>query len=270
MMATWLIRTLIVDDEQPARNRVLKLLQREVGVEIIGEAASGEEALRLIRKERPDLLFLDIQMAELDGFDVLRTVPPIERPLTIFVTAYDQYALAAFEAHAIDYLLKPYSDERFEIAMARARRFLATGPEQVLERVQALLNHIEPAPSTIPVQEESKPSSFLDRIVLKKKGHLTLLSVDQIRWIEAAGVYVKMHTEREVLLHRALLGRLAEQLDPQQFVRVHRSAVVNVEFIQALIPDTHGEYAVLLKDNTRLKLTRTYRPVLEARLKQTL
>lgn len=263
------IRTILVEDERPARNRLRRLLQQEADIEVVAEASNGKQALDQIQTLRPVLLFLDIQMPEMDGFDVLRSIDPQHRPVTIFVTAYDQYALAAFDAHAVDYLLKPYGDTRFQVALARARRFLASEPERLFGRLQALVDYVDQSREEM-VRPTPDPLTYLDHIVLKQPKGLTLLPVDEIQWIEAAGVYVKLHTTRETYLHRAPLGQLARQLDPRWFVRVHRSTIVRLEAIATFIPDAHGEYAVILKDKTRLKLTRTYRSALEARLKQVL
>lgn len=254
------IRTAVVDDERPARQHVINLLAREPDVELVGEADGGEAAVALIHHTQPDLLFLDIQMPELNGFEVLRALPTETRPVTIFITAYDQHALAAFEAHAVDYLLKPYGDARFEVALERARRFLAAGPAGLFDRMQQMLDHLAAA----------ETPDYLDHLVLKQHARVTLLPVEDIRWIEAAGGYVTLHTAETSFLYRALLGELERQLDPRHFIRIHRSAMVQVRAIASLVPDAHGEYAVLLHDGTRLKLSRTYRPVLEARLNQRL
>ena len=261
-----MLRALVVDDEKPARKRLTDLLEQEPDVEVVAVCTGGAEAVEAIRQQQPDLVFLDIQMPEVDGFAVLEAIGLDQMPVPIFVTAYQQYALQAFDAHAIDYLLKPYSDERFEVALQRARRYLQADPADpadpaALQRLQALLADVRGA---------AAPASYLDRLVLKSRGRVSFLKVEEIVWVEAAGVYVKVHTAGAVHLHRELLGHLEARLDPQQFVRIHRSTLVNLEHIDALLPDSHGEYTVLLDDGTTLKLSRTYRPKLQDRLGQSL
>lgn len=253
------LRALIADDEKPARKRLLDLLESVPEVEVVAVCASGEEAIQAIGEHAPDLVFLDIQMPEVDGFAVIDTIGVTVMPVTIFVTAYDQYALRAFDAHAVDYLLKPFSDERFDSALQRAMQFVQSEKRDndVLNRMTALLETVRPA-----------APRYLDRIVLKARGRVSLLKVDEIAWIEAAGVYVKLHAGQATPLHRESLSRLEEQLDPQQFIRIHRSTIVNIEHIAELRSDAHGDYTVLLHDGTPLKLSRTYRERLQTRLGQ--
>lgn len=261
------IRAILVDDEKPARKRLIDLLNREPDVEVVAVCTGGADAVEAIHAREPDLALLDIQMPEVDGFGVLEAVGVDRMPVTIFVTAYQQYALRAFDAHAIDYLLKPFSDERFEVALRRARRYIRSGDPDalVLHRLQALLDDVRETTTPVPVAPP-----YLDRLVLKTRGRVSFLKVEEIVWVEAAGVYVKLHTREAVHLHREVLGRLEARLDPQQFVRIHRSALVNLEHIEELLPDSHGEYTVVLRDGTMLKLSRTYRPKLQARLGQSL
>ncbi|MEZ5394415.1 MAG: LytTR family DNA-binding domain-containing protein [Bryobacterales bacterium] len=249
------IRTVIADDERPARRRLAELLEREADMEVVAEARDGVEAVEAVLERKPDLLFLDVQMPERDGFEVLRELGPDETPVTVFVTAYDRYAVKAFEARAFDYLLKPFSDERFEAALAHARRYLdeRRRPE-FQEKVSGLIGGEPP----------------LDRIVLKSAGRVTFLEVDDIEWIEAAGVYVDLHTASKTHLYRSTIGRLTERLDPKRFIRIHRSATVNTARIQSLRPLGHGEHAVLLHSGKRLKLSRSYRRELESWLGQPL
>lgn len=253
------LRTLIADDEQPARRRLLDLLGREPDIEIVGAARNGHEAVDLIASERPELLFLDIQMPVLDGFGVLKSIPAGAMPVVVFVTAYDQYAIRAFEAHALDYLLKPFSDERFESTLARARHSIRTHRAgEVGERVALLLQQALP---------DGAPQ-YLDRIVLRSGGRVTFLDVDEIDWIEAQGVYVNLHAGQRVHLHRTTLAQIHQQLDPRRFVRVHRSAVVNTSRIRELQPRSHGDYTIVLKNNTTLQLSRKFRSELEQWLRQ--
>lgn len=248
--AAGLIRTAVVDDEQPARDRLLDLLQREEDVEVIGTAGDGEEALGLVHRARPELLFLDIQMPGLDGFGVLERLSPDDMPLTVFVTAYDRYAIQAFEAHAIDYLLKPFSDQRFERSMAQVRRYLgaARAARDTRDRI-AELAHARTGP--------------LDRLVLRGNGRVSFLSVAEIDWIEAAGVYVYLHVGPKVHLYRSSVTQLLQRLDQRQFVRIHRSAVVNTARIQELRTRSHGDFVVVLKDGGEITMSRSYRGNLE-------
>jgi two-component system, LytTR family, response regulator len=280
-MAT--VRVLVVDDEKPARERLRRLLERDPRVEVAGCCVAGAEALRTVqeaaRADAPvQLLFLDVQMPELDGFGVVAALAqraaeqhePHGLPAVVFVTAHDEYAIRAFDAHAIDYLLKPFSDERFEAALDRAIGHLRAGHAQaLLAQMQALLG---PAGATAAVGA-SHPSvpAALDRIVLKGTDRVRLLPVQQITWIEAAGMYVKLHLrDGTAHLHRSLLGDLDAALDRRRFVRVHRSAIVNIDVIDELQQDPHGDYTVVLKDRTEVRLGRRYRARLQDRLGQDL
>lgn len=256
------LQVLIVDDEKPARNRLLELFEKEPDVEVVGTGRDGHEAIALVQAHKPTLMFLDIQMPALDGFGALREIGPAQMPVTIFVTAYDRYAIQAFEAHALDYLLKPFSDERFEAALERARthvRFKTAS--EIGQRIASLLNQ----------QSASAPAGgFMERIVLKSGGRVTFLDVSDIDWIEAAGVYVHLHAGQKSLLYRATVGQMEQRLDPRRFVRVHRSAMVNTDRIKELQPRSHGDYVVLLKDGAELTLSRGYRSQFEVWLRQSL
>jgi two-component system LytT family response regulator len=272
-------------------------------VAVAGACGGGREALdRLEEAHRAgrsvDLLFLDVQMPEVGGFDVLEALhasdPPAPLPVVVFVTAYDRYALQAFDAHAVDYLLKPYSDERFEIALHRARQFThatasgrsASGrsasdhadADALVERMHALLDDVaRPHPRASRNAAGSRPAPlpneprYLDRIALKERERVRLLPTDDIRWIGAADVYVEIHTVTgKTHLHRALLGDLEERLDPRRFVRIHRSHLVRLDLIDELLKDSHGTYTAVLDDGTMLKLSRTYRERVQERLGQPL
>ena len=254
------LRVLVVDDEMPARQRLLDLLRKEEDVATLAEATDGQAAVAAIESQRPDLVFLDVQMPGLDGLCVVEAVGAERMPLTVFVTAFDQHAIQAFEANALDYLLKPFSDERLEATMARVRaRVDERGMRELGARMMGLLS--TPSATRRP----------LDRLVVKGKGGTTrFLRVTDLDWIEAAGAYVSLHAGGKDLLHRASLTDLEARLDPQRFVRVHRSAIVNIERIQHLEPASHGEFEVVLKDGARVRLSRTYRPQLEQRLGQPL
>ena len=253
------INVLVVDDEAPARQRVIDLLNRQSGIKSIYEAATGRMAIEAIRSFRPHLLFLDVQMPELDGLGVIQTIGAERLPLTVFVTAFDQHAIAAFEANALDYLLKPFSDERFEATMARVRsRWGGLGMQEFGESV---LRMISPAKATI---------GSLDRLVVKASGSTILLSIADVEWIEGAGVYVMLHTEGKKIMHRASLSDLESRLDPRSFIRIHRSAIVNIEKVVRMEPVSHGEFQVVMKSGARVKLSRSYRAHLEQRLGQSL
>ena len=254
------IRTMVVDDEKPARMRLIELLQREPDVELAGTAADGREALDVLRRVRPDLLFLDVQMPQLDGFGVLEQLAPDELPITILVTAYDKYAIQAFDAHAIDYLLKPFSDQRFDDAIGRARKYVASA--DVRAQGEELTAAAEERRSV------DARSGFLERLVLKSNGSITFLDVDEVDWIEAAGVYIYLHAGPQKHLYRSSVTQLLQRLNPRRFVRIHRSAAVNTSRIRELQSVSHGDFALILKDGTELTLSRAYRSQVEAWLRQ--
>lgn len=246
------IRTLIVDDEPLARERIKALLEDESDIEVVGECASGRKAVSAIQRQAPDLLFLDVQMPELDGFGVLATLDPERLPVVIFVTAYDQYALRAFEVHALDYLLKPFDRERFKKALERVRAELQRDKVGDLsQRLLALLEDIKP---------EHKS---LKRVMIKSDGRVYFVKAEEIDWIEAAGNYVRLHVGGKTHLQREKMNELESRLDPERFVRIHRSTIVNIETIKELEPWFRGEYVVVLHDGTRLILTRSYRDKLQ-------
>lgn len=253
------IRILVVDDEEPARQRLVDLLAKDEQVGTVLEAPNGKAAVEMIEREAPDLVFLDVQMPELDGLQVIETVGPAAMPLTVFVTAYDQHAIRAFEANALDYLLKPFSDERLETALARAKaRHSERNLQEFGQRVLRMLAARPPA------------GRYLDRLVVKSAGSTRFVRVPDIDWIEGAGVYVNLHVGGKELLYRSALNELAGSLDPMRFVRVHRSAIVNIDSIVELQPISHGEFEIVLKDGHRSRVSRTYRAELEKRLGQPL
>jgi two-component system, LytTR family, response regulator len=228
-------------------------------VATIIEASDGLSAVEIIQNRRPDLAFLDVQMPELNGLEVIAEVGAERMPLTVFVTAYDEHAIRAFEASAIDYLLKPFSDERLEMTMARVIRRMDERSMQ--EFGQRILRMVSATPA------RDLP---LDRLVVKSGGSTRFVRVADIDWIEAAGVYANLHIGGKELLYRSALSELAERLDPVRFIRVHRSAIVNIESILRLEPISHGEFEVVLKDGSRSRISRTYRSQLEKRLGQSL
>lgn len=249
------IRALIVDDEPIARERLRCLLEQEPEIEVIGECCDGNEAVAAIRRERPDLVFLDVQIPELDGFGVVKALDGQQLPVFVFVTAYDQYALQAFEVHAVDYLLKPFDEERFQRALGHARRTIqAEQGEGVNERLMALLKDLKPEPR------------YLERVVVKSSGRLFFLRADEIDWIESSGNYVCLHSGKESHLLRETMNGLESRLDPARFIRIHRTAIARIDQIKELHPLFHGEYEVVLRDGTRLTLSRSYRDRLQTLL----
>jgi len=253
------LRVLVVDDELPARQRLIDLLIQDSHVAGILEAGDGITAVERIQTEAVDLVFLDIQMPELDGLGVLDAVGPDRMPLTIFVTAYDQHAIGAFEANALDYLLKPYSDQRMEAALERARSRLAE--RKAVQFGQSVLRMLASMP---------REQRYLDRLVLKSSGATHFVRVADVDWIEGAGVYVNLHVAGKEWLYRATLNQLTARLDPTRFIRIHRSAMVNIDSIVRLEPVSHGEFDVILKDGRQTRVSRTYRAALERRLGQAL
>lgn len=232
------LRALVVDDEPLARSNVLLLLRDNPDVEIIGEYGTAREGLEAIRQHKPDLVFLDVRMPEYDGFDILEMLGGEAPPSVIFVTAYDEYALKAFEAGALDYLLKPFSNTRFARALDRARQRVAT----------------------------RKIPARLDRIGVKSPGGVTFLNAAEIDWIEAADYYASLHVGHKTHLLRRSMNELESDLDPERFCRIHRSTIVNLDRVRELRFGGEGEYEILLADGTRLRLSRRYRKDLQARL----
>ncbi len=254
------IRTLIVDDEPAARDGMRHLLAADPEIVLEGECSNGREAAAAIRDTSPDLVFLDVQMPQLDGFGVLRQVGVERAPAVVFVTAFDQYALRAFDVHAIDYLLKPFTDDRFRQSLDRAKQLVRQGRLGDLSRkLAALLDNHESAPAL----------RYLDRLVVKSGGKVTLLPVGEIEWIDAEGDYVRIHVGKTWHLLRETMKNLEDQLDAARFVRIHRSTIVNLEKVKELQPFFRGEYVVVLHNGTTLKLSRGYRDNLEARLGRT-
>lgn len=242
------IRVLIVDDEPLARRRLAKLLSEDAEVEIVGECANGRDAIAAIEAQQPDLLFLDVQMPEIDGFAVLAAIDEAQMPLVIFVTAFDQYAVRAFEVHAVDYLLKPFDRARFAGAFEQAKRRLQSERgEQMSARTLALL------------EELKAQNQYLERLIIKSGGRVFFIKSDDIDWIEAEGKYVRLHVGKESHLLREAISSLESRLDPKKFLRIHRSNIVNIECIKELEPWFHNEYRVILRDGTKLMMSRSCR-----------
>jgi two-component system LytT family response regulator len=262
------VRTLIVDDERMARKRLRTLLAADADVDIVGECANGRDAVAAIQERDPDLVFLDIQMPELDGFAVVQAVGVAEMPVTVFVTAFDQYALKAFEAHALDYLTKPFDRERFQMSLGRAKQQVRLRDAARREIGIASLHRRDPSGSELAERLVAllagleRQQHYAERLMVKSAGRVVFLRVDEIDWIEAAGSYVRLHVGRDAhLLHEgiaALMGRL----DPGRFARVHRSTIVNLDRVKELQPWFHGDAVAILRDGTRLQVSRTYRETL--------
>lgn len=253
------MRVLIVDDEEPARQRLRDHLSRHPHVGSLSEASNGKMAISMIIDEEPDVVLLDVQMPEVSGLQVIQAVGSQHMPLTVFVTAYDQHAIKAFEANALDFLLKPYSDERLEAMIARVMGRLEEA------QLRAFGELAMRAVSALGPQGE-----YIDRLALRTGDLTRFLRVADIDWIEAAGVYVNLYVEGKAVLHRISLGVLAESLDPRKFVRIHRSAIVNIDSIMHLEQLSHGEFDVLLRNGSRTRVSRTYRGGLERTLRQEL
>lgn len=242
------IRTLLVDDEALGRERIRQLLATHAEVELIGECSNGREAVESILEERPDLVFLDVQMPELDGFGVIESLDQDSLPGIIFVTAHDKFALKAFDVHAIDYLLKPFDRERFEQALGRAiAKFNARESSGLDARVLSMLSEMRAQPKVA------------DRLVVKVDGRVLLIKSEDVDWIEAADNYVSLHVGNDSHLLRETMSSLEKRLSPEQFLRISRSTIVNVERIKELQPMFHGEYVVILRNGTKLNLSRGYR-----------
>jgi two-component system LytT family response regulator len=257
------IRTVIVDDEPLARRNLRLLLEKDPQIEILEECRNGREAVKSIEQHAPDLVFLDIQMPEMDGFDVLENVGPEGMPAVVFVTAFDQYALKAFEVHALDYLLKPYDDTRFLQALQRAKGQIESREiNKVSKRLLALLEERE----SLREVTTRKPS-YLKRLMVKLANRVVLLKVDEIDWIEADGNYAKLHIGPKSHLLREKMHDLEKQLDPDKFVRIHRSIIVNLNRIKELQPHFNGDYIVVLDNGRQLRLSRSRREQLESKLR---
>ncbi len=249
-----MIRAVIIDDEPLARQRIKTLLESYDTVELVGEAANGPDGVLAIKRHKPDLVFLDVQMPEFDGFEVVAKIGAANMPEVIFVTAYDQYALKAFSVHALDYLLKPFDPDRFEDAVARALERVRTKPTSDRTKLNKLLKTVQ------------KDGRAHGRILVRDGGHTTIVKVETIDWIESAGNYVKLHVGRTEHMLRDTMKNLLWRLDNSLFVRIHRTAIVNVDRIKELHPYFHGDHVIMLENGTRLPLSRRYRKALQEAL----
>jgi len=241
-------RTLIVDDEQLARERLRQLLADQPEIELVGECVDGREAVAAIKKESPDLIFLDIQIPELDGFAVLEAINAEPMPVIVFVTAHDKFALRAFEVHAVDYLLKPFDRERFESALRRAL-------DQVKHRGDAARSEAQAAMLT----EMPAPAKPVERLAIKSGGRIIVVKTADIAWIQSAHNYVEIHEDKQSHLLRETISAIETRLPPDKFVRISRTVIVNVDRVKEMEPLFHGEYAVTLQNGQRLTLSRRYR-----------
>ena len=253
------IRALVVDDEPLAREMIREMLATDSEVEVVGECANGREAIEAIKASTPDLVFLDVQMPELGGFDVLASLDQNTTPYVIFVTAYDQYAVRAFEVHALDYLLKPFDRERFEVAWQRAKAQIKLDRTSRRDQdIIALLEELKAGPR------------YLERLVIKNGGRVFFMHVQDIYCIEAEGNYVRVYDNQKGYLLRETISSLEEQLDPKQFLRIHRSAIVKIDRIKEMQPWFHGEYRIIMENGKQLALSRNYRANLQEAVGNTL
>lgn len=246
------IRALVVDDEPLARRSIRRLLERCSDVDIVGECADGASAVTAIREEKPNLVFLDVQMPEMTGFDVIREIGLNVMPVTIFVTAYDQYALDAFDANATDYLLKPFRKVRFDRALERAK-----------ERITGTLNMSDLRALVATMDRHLVPPKYVDRLTVSENGRIFLIDVDEIEWIAASGNYAVLHTLRRTYEIRQTLTELEAKLNPREFLRIHRSTIVNIRRVKEIQPWFRGHHVVVLKNGQELRMSRYQRDVAE-------
>ena len=235
-------------DEPLARKRIRRLLRAAADLTIVGEAASGEEALRVVGEQAPQVMFLDVQMPQMDGFEVVRRIPEESRPLIVFITAYQQYALDAFRAAAVQYILKPVERESLRLALTRVRELIAARSHPSLT---AFLERVQ------------QRTAFMQHVAVKSKGSVRVISVDDIDWFESAGNYVRLHVGSERFLLRQTMHGLEQKLDPTQFIRIHRTTIVNVQRIRDTRPASHGDHIIVLHDGTQLQMSRAYRERLD-------
>jgi two-component system LytT family response regulator len=262
------IRTLVVDDEPLAREGIMSLLAQDPDIQVIGSCADGQSAVSTIRSQRPDLVFLDVQMPKRTGLEVLAELKPAERPVIVFVTAYDQYAIQAFENCAVDYLLKPFRDGRFAAALARAkgevRKIRVVGLGQTMEELLGYVKDMVKngtAPSGNPPMPAAPEPA--ERVVLKTGSDLHFIKTADIIWVESQADFVKVHTTGAAQLVRETLQNLEQRVDPTRFLRIHRSSLVNLDHVRKVTPALYGDYIVLMSDDTKLRLSRKNRSKLK-------
>lgn len=267
------IRALVVDDESLAREALRAMLNDDPEIEVIAECRNGKEAVTAIREQSPDVVFLDIQMPEVDGFQVIEEVGAMRMPVTIFVTAYDKHALRAFEAHALDYLLKPFDHDRFNTALQRAKTFVRQQKlGEISESLFAMLQDLKLKTGESTSEADNRnPKSVahkepIDRVVIKSGGSIYFLKIEEIDWVEGAGDYLRLHSGNQTHLIRETMGNFHAKLDSQKFLRIHRSTMVNIERIKNIQPLFKGDYVITLTSGIRLKASRGYRSELQALL----
>ena len=253
-----ILRALVVDDEPLARDNVRLALEKELDVEVIAECADGESAIEAIRELEPDVVFLDVQMPGTGGFDVVQEIGPEEMPAVVFVTAFDEHALRAFEVHALDYVLKPFDDERFSDAVEHARRTLRMrrDEESFRKGLSALMTDVHGG------SDASGRPRFASRLMVRLRDRIHFVRTEEVDWFEAAGNYVRLHVADRSHLIRSTMSAIEERLDPQQFVRIHRSTIVNVDRIKEIQPWAGGDYLAILKSGQQLRISRGYRDAL--------
>jgi len=266
------IRVVVVDDEPLARRRIVRLLADRDEIEVVGEFGNGRKAALAIPEIDPDLLFLDVQMPEMGGFEVLESLSRSRPPVVIFVTAHDDYAVRAFEVHALDYIMKPFDDDRFEEALIHARAQLHLESGESLRRrltgvVQALRDVDDDEPPHLPARPVGR---WLEHLVVRSQDRAWFVRVADIDWVEAADYNVHIHTAERTYTTRETLSGLAERLDPRRFVRVHRSTIINIERLREIQPYFHGAYILVLQDGTEVRLSRSRRRALEEALGQSI
>ncbi len=257
------ITAVIVDDEPLGRDAIRVRLEREPDIVIKGEAANGLEAVRLIESVKPDIVFLDVKMPGLDGFAVIDRVAAVHLPIVVFVTAHDTFAIRAFESHALDYLLKPFTRERFAATLSRARVAVArTGEHETHERLMALLDR-EALRAARPGAVAPERQPYLVRLAVRRNGRITLVRVDDVEWIESSANYVRLHVGDASHLVRMTMAELEQRLDPGRFARVHRYTIVRIDCVKDIVPELHGDFSLSLKNGTTLRLSRNYRSRLQ-------
>jgi two-component system, LytTR family, response regulator len=260
------IRALIVDDESRARKGLRARLQDYPSIQIIGECSSGREAVESINKQIPDLVFLDIQMPEMNGFEVLKHIKPKNLPIIIFITAYDEYAVKAFEYHAFDYILKPIDDDRLRQTIQQVPgKVQRRNIHLYTEKLKAAMNDYEKMFDRMeePISYKQPLKKYLSRFMIKSTNQITIVAADEIYWIESAGDLVCIHTNEKKHIFRKTLIALEAELDPRKFVRIHRSAIVNIEKVKHLHPVSHGDFDVYLENDIKLRLSRTYQTLFQ-------
>lgn len=258
------LRVVLIDDEPAARRGAILLLNEDPEIQVVGEAGGCKEAIALIEREKPDIALLDIQMPGGDGFDVIAGLPVDHLPIIVFITAYDRHAVKAFEVSAVDYLLKPYDDKRFQGAIAKAKD-MARGRSG--RDVQAQLGQLLSSLKSMQLPVSDGPELSGDRVLIKTGGEILFLQSDEIDWIEAEGDYMKFHVAGKSYLMRETMARLEARLDARRFVRIHRSVIVNIDRVRKLAPSFAGDHTVVLRDGTNLRLSRSYHERLAGLLK---